>query len=254
MVSETTFFTLLYIWMGLAVIIFPVLLKITVPYGRHSLGHNWGPTVNIRLGWFLMEIIVIVVFSLLFFLGPAPKNIPVIIFYATFMLHYFNRTFIFPLQMKNNGNRMPWVVVVFGIFFNLANGFFNGYWFGWLSPVYPESWLQDPRFVIGIILFFSGMLLNIYSDQKLFNLRRGGKRGYFIPRGGLFDFVSSPNLFGEIIEWLGWAMMSWCLPSFSFALWTMANLIPRALDHHRWYKGHFPDYPPKRKALIPYIL
>ncbi len=254
MISLETFNILLYMWMGLAVLIFPVLLKITVPYGRHALYKHWGPTVSSKFGWFIMEIVVIVVFSCLFFTGPVEKTLPLYIFYGTFLLHYINRTFVFPLQLKSNGNKMSLVIVALGICFNLFNGFFNGYWFGWLSPVYSSEWLQDPRFIAGCLLFFSGMFINIYSDQKLISLRKGGKKGYFIPRGWLFEYVSSPNLFGEIIEWLGWAMMSWSLPGFSFALWTVANLIPRALDHHRWYKQNFPSYPATRKAVIPYIL
>ena len=145
-------------------------------------------------------------------------------------------------------------IVVFGIFFNVANGFFNGYWFGYLSPVYDLSWLYDWRFILGIILFVTGFIINIRSDQKLIGLRKGGKTGYYIPYGGLFKYVSSPNLFGEMIEWLGWAMMSWCLPAFSFALWTMVNLLPRAIDHHRWYIRRFKDYPKDRKAVIPFLV
>ena len=254
MISIETFNTLLYIWMGLAVLLFPILLKITVPYGRHALNRNWGPTINSKLAWFLMEMNVIVVFSWLFFTGPAPKSIPVYIFYITFMLHYVNRTFIFPLQMKDTGRKMPVLILFLGIFFNLFNGFFNGYWFGYLAAPYPENWLYDPRFIIGFILFFTGMFINISSDQKLIHLRNGDRSAYYIPYGGLFKYVSSPNLFGEIIEWTGWAVMTWCLPGFSFALWTVANLIPRALDHHKWYKNYFKDYPKERKAVIPFVL
>ena len=56
---------------------------------------------------------------------------------------------------------------------------------------------------------------------------------------------------GEIIEWSGFALMCWNLPALSFAVWTAANLIPRALSHHAWYRRTFPDYPPGRKAVIP---
>ncbi|PLX08095.1 MAG: hypothetical protein C0598_12580 [Marinilabiliales bacterium] len=98
------------------------------------------------------------------------------------------------------------------------------------------------------------MYINIKADNKLLSLRSGGKKGYFIPRGWLFNYISSPNLFGEIIEWTGWAIMCWCLPSFSFAIWTFANLVPRALDHHRWYKRRFENYPEKRKAVFPYVM
>ncbi|MGL5956334.1 MAG: 3-oxo-5-alpha-steroid 4-dehydrogenase, partial [Brevinema sp.] len=41
---------------------------------------------------------------------------------------------------------------------------------------------------------------------------------------------------------------------FAFFLWTVANLLPRALTSHRWYLDHFPDYPKDRKALIPFLL
>lgn len=201
-----------------------------------------------------MELPVILVFSWFFWTGEAVKTIPTYVFYGLFMLHYLNRIFIFPFRLKSKGKQMPLLVAVFAIFFNLFNGFFNGYWFGNLTPVYDLSWLTDWRFILGVTLFAVGMIINVSSDEKLIGLRKGGKTGYFIPRGGLFNYVSSPNLFGEIIEWLGWAMMSWCLPAFSFALWTIANLIPRAIDHHRWYIRRFDDYPKKRKAVIPFLM
>jgi|FLOH01.1.fsa_nt_gi 3-oxo-5-alpha-steroid 4-dehydrogenase 1 len=253
MITQHFFFILLYSWIAIAVVTFPVLLFYTAPYGRHTT-NTWGVRISNRLGWFLMELPVVIVFSLLFFMGSATKTLPVYIFYGLFMLHYTNRIFVFPFRMKTTGKRMPLLIVLLAVIFNLFNGFFNGYWFGTLSPVYDNSWILDPRFIIGGLLFFIGMYINMSSDTILFNLRKGGKSGYYIPYGGLFKYVSSPNLLGEIIEWTGWAIMCWCLPGFSFAIWTMANLIPRALDHHRWYKSKFKDYPKNRKAIIPTIL
>lgn len=253
MITETLFNTLLYIWMGMAVAIVPILLKVTPPYGRHT-SESWGPTISSKLGWIIMEIPVIIVFSYLFLTGDAEKSLPLYIFFGLFMLHYFNRVFIFPFRIKENGKKMPVLIVAMAFFFNLCNGFFNGYWFGNFAPVYELSWFYDWRFILGIILFFTGMYINMSSDNKLLGLRKGGKKGYFIPYGGLFNYVSSPNLFGEIIEWLGWAILCWCMPAFSFALWTMANLIPRAIDHHRWYKRRFEDYPKERKAVVPFLV
>ena len=48
--------------------------------------------------------------------------------------------------------------------------------------------------------------------------------------------------------------MAWSLPALAFAMWTAANLIPRALWRHRWYREKFPDYPPSRRAVIPGVL
>ncbi len=252
--TRELFFNLLYLWIALALIVFPIMLKVTVPYGRHTT-NRWGPTLRNKWGWLIMELPVLLIFSWFFFTGTAEKTWPVYIFYGLFMLHYLYRAFVFPFRLKENGKRMPWLIVMLALFFNFINGFFNGYWFGTLSSgYYPDSWLKNPVFIIGIILFFIGMYINLKSDNRLLALRKGGKKGYYIPYGFLFKYISSPNLLGEIIEWTGWAIMSWALPSFSFALWTAANLIPRAIDHHRWYHKKFSDYPKKRKAIFPSVL
>jgi steroid 5-alpha reductase family enzyme len=169
-------------------------------------------------------------------------------------IHYFNRSIIFPLRLKTKGKRVPWIIVLSAIFFNLVNASLNGYYLGYLSDAYPSNWFTDPRFIIGITVFISGFVINQVSDQILLNLRKGGKTGYYIPKGWLYRYVSCPNFFGEIIEWTGFAIMAWNLPALSFALWTAVNLIPRALDHHRWYKKTFPDYPKDRKAVIPFLV
>ena len=46
-------------------------------------------------------------------------------------------------------------------------------------------------------------------------------------------------------------MATWSLPGLAFAVWTVANLMPRARAHHKWYGNYFPDYPQERKALVP---
>jgi protein-S-isoprenylcysteine O-methyltransferase Ste14 len=85
----------------------------------------------------------------------------------------------------------------------------------------------------------------------LLRLKKANPDDYSIPRGGLFRWVSCPNYLGEIVEWLGWALLTWSPAGLAFAAWTMANLVPRARAHHRWYRERFSDYPTKRKALVP---
>ena len=104
------------------------------------------------------------------------------------------------------------------------------------------------------LALISSAWINWKADNVLINLRAPGETGYKIPRGWLFDYVSCPNLLGELIEWAGFAILCWNLPALTFFIWTAANLVPRALSHHKWYRMQFAGYPAERKAVIPYLL
>jgi protein-S-isoprenylcysteine O-methyltransferase Ste14 len=105
-----------------------------------------------------------------------------------------------------------------------------------------------------VVVFLGGFVLNLSSDRILRKLRGERRSGYSIPRGGAYRFVSSPNYLGEILEWTGWAIATWSLAGLAFAVYTFANLAPRAMANHRWYRQTFDDYPGSRKALIPFVL
>ena len=110
------------------------------------------------------------------------------------------------------------------------------------------------KFFLGASIFVIGALINLKSDQMLIGLRKPNEVGYKIPKGFLFEYVSCPNHLGEIVQWGGFALMAWNCAAATFFLWTAANLIPRALDHHKWYKSNFEDYPQQRKAIVPRVL
>lgn len=236
-------------WMLPGLFVFIFLFKINAPFGRH-VASGWGLTIDNRLGWFLMEFVVLAV--LFVFLATGQKTISWTtgVLCGFFVAHYLHRSLIFPWQINTPGKRMPLVIVLSAITFNTMNGFLIGYYFGNFAD-YPPDWLGTPRFWVGLALFAGGMAINIRSDYRLIRLRAPGETGYKIPRGGLFEYVSCPNHLGEIVEWIGFAVMSWSLPGAVFAFWTFANLAPRALAHHAWYRQNFPDYPEARKALVP---
>ena len=99
------------------------------------------------------------------------------------------------------------------------------------------------------------MFINIQSDRILRSLRKEGETGYKIPHGGMFRFVSSPNYMGEITEWIGYAMIAQTAASLWFALFSLIFLGWRAVKTHQWYQDKFKsDYPPDRKAFIPFLL
>ena len=250
--SWPTYQTILYSWILLAVVVFFMLLKITAPYGRHS-SANWGPLISNKWAWVLMELPVLIVLYVLIFPGIILFSFPYLIMIGLFSLHYINRTFIFPFRIHTKGKKMPMIIMLSAIFFNIMNGFSFGYYFTHFAD-YTNDWLSDPRFIIGTILFFTGLFINWKADNMLIHLRKPAETNYRIPNCWLFTKISCANLFGELIEWLGFAILCWNLPALTFFIWTAANLIPRALAHHRWYKEKFPEYPLNRKAIIPYLV
>ena len=53
-------------------------------------------------------------------------------------------------------------------------------------------------------MFLCGVWINTQADGILRSLRDASvadDRGYKIPRGGMFEYVSGANFFGEIVEW-----------------------------------------------------
>jgi hypothetical protein len=231
----------------------PILLFVTAPYGRHAT-RKWGLTIPNREGWILMESPALLIFLYFTLNAGTMKNPASLIIVMLFAIHYINRSFIYPLRIRTQGKRMPLLIAALAIIFNMVNGYINGYYISSIQHKFTGAWLTDPRFIIGLMLFLAGMILNITADEKLIRMRKDRSDGYKIPYGQLFNLISCPNFFGEIIEWLGFAVLCWSLPALSFLVWTISNLLPRALDHHRWYKEKFRDYPSDRKALFPHLL
>lgn len=235
----------------LAVLTFVGLRFVTAPYGRYG-RRGWGPTVPARVGWLVMESPAPLVFLAVFAAGPHRGDLVPLAFLALWQAHYLYRAFGYPFVMRSRA-RLPVTVMAMAIAFNVLNAWINARWVSELGS-YPAGWLVDPRFLAGVVLFGAGLAVNISADRTLRGLRRPGESGYRIPRGGAYRWVSCPNYLGEIVEWFGWALATWSMPGLAFAVYTAANLAPRALDHHEWYRERFPDYPPQRRALVPFVL
>lgn len=224
---------------------FIVLFFLKAPYGRYT-RIDFGPSIPSRYGWILMEIPAVLVMLYFFVLNQASSM--AYLFLILWQVHYVNRTFIYPFRLRDPLKPMPVIIVFSGFCFNIINAYLNSISLT-VIHTYTMDWLWDPRFMIGVMLFIIGFLINQHSDAILFALRKSGEGGYKIPNGGLFRWISCPNFLGEIIEWIGWAIATWSLAGLSFALCTMGVLIPRAYAHHRWYQETFSSYP-KRRALL----
>jgi 3-oxo-5-alpha-steroid 4-dehydrogenase 1 len=252
--SEYQIFKIILIcFLGLSALAFAAIFFIPVPYGRHN-RPGWGPQAKAFLGWVLMESPSFFVFAVVFALSPHHTSATAWVFFGLWETHYLQRSLVYPFLMRGKAKTMPLVVILMAVVFTSLNGYLNSRWLFGFSGGYEPAWLKDPRFIAGAALFLAGFVINLQSDYLLRHLRQPAETDYKIPRGGLFRYVSCANYFGEIIEWFGWALATWSLPGLAFAVWTVANLAPRAFIHHRWYRRNFPDYPQDRKALIPFLI
>ncbi|HNW81663.1 MAG TPA: DUF1295 domain-containing protein [bacterium] len=246
---KTIYETLIAVQIISAVFTFIALYFVTAGYGRHA-SKSWGFSINPRLGWLLMESPV--VFIPIYFAITGTITSVTGIMLAIWLTHYIQRTFIYPFLIRGE-EKMPLLIVLFSLIFNSMNGFINGYYLFNIAD-YSLSWLADPRFIAGTLFFFTGMVINIHSDHVVRKLRKENGTGYFLPEKGFHKFVASPNYFGEILEWTGWAILTWSLPGLAFMIFTMANLVPRANKHREWYRKTFGDkYPSSRKRIFPFI-
>ena len=251
--SEQVFFNRLLIsWFVVAVSIFISLFFVVAPYGRH-IRRGWGPAVGNKLGWVVMEAVSPVVFAACFLFRNQTSSFTAIIFLLLWEAHYIHRAFIYPFSLRGKNRQMPLIIVSFAFVFNAMNSYLNSRYLFTFSGGYSNEWLIDPRFVIGVTVFIAGFVINRQADNTLRNLRKPGESEYRVSDCGLYRWISCPNYLGEILTWVGWAVATWSLPGLAFAIWTVANLAPRARAHHAWYKQYFPDYPTERKALVPKI-
>lgn len=244
---------LLYAMIFTAIVVFIALYCIQAGYGMFHNG-KWGKTVSNKLGWMIMEAPVFFVLLALWILSPRRDMLVPALMTGFMMLHYFQRAFVFPFLFRTTG-RMPVVIMLMAIVFNLINASIQGGWILYLSPIdmYTRHWLQTPQFIIGVVLFFTGFGINLHSDHIIRLLRKPGDTRHYLPEKGLYKYVTSANYFGEIVEWIGFAVLTWSFAGAVFAIWTCANLVPRANAIYLKYKSEFGDRVGSRKRIIPFI-
>lgn len=280
--APEAYYRVLWGMAGLAVVVWLALTRIEAPYGM-TYRPGWGPALDNRVGWVLMEapaflcMAAIMVYAAVNTgISDAPWSVPTgvaevptgadartvrpygvaaYVCGALYLIHYFRRSFVFPLKMRGR-SRMPLVIALMGAVFNIVNVYLIGGWLFVLYPMdYPLSWLWSWQFIVGTCVFFLGMAVNMRADHIVRHLRRPGDTRHYIPRGGMFRYVSAASYLGELVEWAGFALLTWSWAGAVFLLWTAANLVPRAGRLHARYLREFgAEYSSlHRKRIIPYI-
>jgi 3-oxo-5-alpha-steroid 4-dehydrogenase 1 len=242
-------------WLGLAITSFSILSSgLTIAsYGRHYVQSSIVPTVNGKMGWMLMEIVspvtVLLFFSTYQQSGPSVSTGRVLL--ALWLAHYSNRAVISPLMAPGMSNSRV-DIVFYSALFNFVNAAWIGHDLGFLNS---QEFTLTPRTQLALGLFAMGLLINLSSDYYLQSVRRekGNRSQYILPEWGLYKYILSPNYAGEIVEWIGYAMLLREDSGWFFLAWTICNLAPRARSHLAWYKEKFGAKVGSRRALIPYV-
>lgn len=238
-----------------ALFVFVTLFFVTAGYGKFTT-KRWGPSVNNKIGWLIMEAPVFVVMCILWLQSARSFEPALLVIFLIFQLHYFQRSFIFPFLLKGK-SRMPLSIILMGAVFNTLNGIMQGGWLFYISPEnrYPVQWLGSWQFILGTIIFMTGFFINLQSDSIIRNLRKPGDTNHYLPKGGMYNYVTSANYFGEILEWTGFAILTWSWAGAVFAWWTFANLVPRANTIFKKYSTEFADQMEGKnlKRVIPFI-
>lgn len=109
---------------AIAAIVFIALYFVEAGYGM-LFDKKWGLPIPNKIAWICMEAPVFIVMFLLWNGSERQfETVPFLIF-LFFELHYFQRSFIFPLLIKGK-SKMPAGIMLMGITFNLLNGLYAG--------------------------------------------------------------------------------------------------------------------------------
>ena len=258
------FYIYLYVMIAIAVVVFIALYFVEAGYGM-LVSSRWGKLINNKVAWFFMEFPIFAAMVVLWLFSPHRFSIVPLSFFIIFETHYFQRVFIFPFLMKGN-SKMPIGIMLMGMAFNVLNAAMQGYWIFYESfnvnysafgLTYNDiEWLWSPWFIIGLLLFLCGFVTNLHSDYIIRHLRKDpSDTRHYLPKGGMFNYVTSANYFGELTEWLGFAILTWSLSGLVFFIWTAANLVPRANTLYHKYQSEFGDEMKGRhlKRVIPLV-
>ena len=218
------------------------------------------PVIPSRISWIIQECPC--VFVTIFYLIYAHSEIT---FYKLFviipfLIHYIHRTFIFPFVIHSSKNN-PLEITLMAFTFCFFNAIMINRSIFYFSDYEHDFWLY---YIFGFLTFICGMHINIFSDYSMIRQRNANKdqstgSKYIIPRGYMYELISCPNYFGELTEWLGFFILSNSFSGLVFFISTFANLFPRAIQYHQWYKNKFKEEFNTnkdlafRKAIVPFL-
>jgi very-long-chain enoyl-CoA reductase len=132
-------------------------------------------------------------------------------------------------------------------------------WLGWSVTRAGYACAEGTALMAGVALFAVGELGNLAAHVMLARLRPGRSSARRIPRGFLFELVSSPNYLFEIVTWVGYALVARTAAAWVFLAAGSFVLTDWSRKRHDAYVKEFDgrdgrqQYPARRKRLIPFV-
>ncbi|KAL4237174.1 hypothetical protein ACF0H5_005554 [Mactra antiquata] len=223
-----------------------------------------------QVGWttvFLTEYAGPLVIYLIFYARPAliygkladtPKPMVVNIAAACWSFHYAKRLLETVFVHRFSHATMP----IMNIFRN------SSYYWGFAAlvayfvnhPLYTTPSYGDLQIYSGLGLFAFSELGNLSIHLAFKRLRPAGSKVRKIPYPcgnpftQLFSFVSCPNYTYEVLAWVGFSVMTQCLPAALFTICGFYQMTVWAIGKHKNYRKEFPNYPKGRKSIVPFLI
>ena len=192
-----------YVMIASAILTFCGLSFFAAPYGKYSSAKGFGPLMPAQIAWAVMESPNLWVSCLVYYYRDLHtkttigNNMNKLALFC-FLLHYVNRSIIYPWRMRSSAcTPMPLSVMLAAFVFCSWNGFNQAAALVLVNDVPTDA--SNLRCMVGTVVFLVGFYINVTSDNNLVNAKKlsaeqnGGVSKYVIPRGGMFEYVSSAN-------------------------------------------------------------
>lgn len=204
--------------------------------------------------------------------GGLPALVALLLF-----LHFAKRELEVLFLHDYSGGMELQVCMPIGVFYTLVSAII--FYAAGLAPL-----AQGLHVVVGVVMFIVGELGNFYHHWLLAVTRNsqgtpragppkilrslsvpliprsvtrtmvGSGRNYFIPAGGLFEEVTMPHYFFELIAWYGIFVVAPRLNILLVCTGMTSYLSGRAASTTKWYKEKFGEkWPKRRKHLVPFL-
>jgi len=180
-----------------------------------------------------------------------PLNIVQKTAFFLWMVHYTKRLLETLFVHEFGTLTMP----IFNLFKNCAYYWSFAAAVGYNVNIPTEHELPSWHLYLGFPWFCCFMILNFLCHLRLKYMRRPGCNDFVIPHGGLFEYITCPNYFCEIMTWFGFNILTgFTIAGVAFNIVGTLQMIQWATQRRdKFIKLFGSKWPKNRYVLFPFI-